>query len=125
MRDAVMDCGARTWHIVDMSRPSISAERREQIGERVRRVRAALASTQFEFCQRLGVLPQTWNTYEQGRMPSDEALDKLYKLHGITSDYLRHGTFRGMPLDIVERLQSIEPPPRRKNSRRTTGGSAA
>lgn len=99
--------------------------RTEQIGERVRRVRAALASSQFEFCQRLEVLPQTWNSYEQGRMPSDEVLDKLYRLHGITSDYLRHGTFRGMPLDIVELLQNTEAPPRRKNGKRATGGTAA
>lgn len=125
MRDAMMDRYGANWHTVYMSRPSISAERREQIAERVRRVRAALSSSQFEFCQRLDVLPQTWNTYEQGRMPSDETLDKLYRLHGITSDYLRHGTFRGMPLDIVERLQSTEVPPRRKNIKRTTGGSAA
>ena len=81
--------------------------------------------SQFAFCQRLGVLPQTWNTYEAGRIPSAPVLDKLWTLYGVTSDYFRHGTFRGMPQDLVERLQSTETPERRKNKKRANDENAA
>lgn len=61
----------------------------EQLGERIRTLREERRYQQKEIAERLGVLPQAFSNYENGkREPDLLTVLKLAKLFDVTVDYL-------------------------------------
>ncbi len=61
----------------------------EQLGERIRTLREERRYQQKEIAERLGVLPQAFSNYENGkREPDLLTVLKLAKLFDVSVDYL-------------------------------------
>ena len=120
-----MVSGLSNCEAVDMAQRLIPAEKREQIGQRVRRFRAAFARTQREICDRFEVETQTWSHYEKGRLPPEDLMDQFYAVHGVAPDYFRKGSYVGMDRPAIEALERTPIPERRTNQKRVTAKISA
>lgn len=121
MQNVCVEEPRRRCENTHMSQRSLASEKKEQIAERVRLLRSVIASTQVELCLRLGISTNTWSHYEAGRSPpSEPVIAKLKALHGVTRDWIMDGSYSGMDIDLVRKLESATAPVMRKNRRRAS-----
>lgn len=78
------------------------------IGARLVELREALGRSQAEFARLVGVSPQALLNWEKGN--NRPSIDGAYKISagtgGVPVGYILSGDPRGMPAEIVERLQA-------------------
>ena len=76
-----------------------------QIGTRLKAARLALGLSQKELYDAIGVKAATWNHWESGkRMPDPMAMAELYRLHGVTMEWIYAGDPRGLPFGIARSI---------------------
>lgn len=89
----------------------------QAIGERLVELREALGRTQADFARLVGVTPQALLNWEKGN--NRPSIDMAYKIAagtgGVPVGYILSGDTRGMPHEIMERLQAH----RRAHARQT------
>jgi transcriptional regulator with XRE-family HTH domain len=88
--------------------------RQREVGTRLRALRLELNYEQFEIADLIGISPQRWSYYENGKRQFDfdvavelcEAVERLPGKRGLTMDYIYRGEQKaGVPLDFYRKLQ--------------------
>ena len=88
--------------------------RQREVGARLRALRIELNYEQFQMAETVGISPQGWSYYENGKRQFDfdvavrlcEAVAKLPGKRGITLDYIYRGEQKGgVPLAFYRKLQ--------------------
>lgn len=68
-------------------------------------MREALGLSQAELCRAIGIAPNRWNQFEQGkRRITVDVARRLKKNYGVTLDYIYEGDLSGLPKRIVDEL---------------------
>ncbi|MET4374914.1 transcriptional regulator with XRE-family HTH domain [Bradyrhizobium sp. LB1.3] len=82
----------------------------ENVAERLKLVRKAVAGTQTAFCKRIGIEIPRWNNFERG-FPLSKSIGILLvqKIPGLTLDWLFLGKADGLPLQLRNELESAKP----------------
>ncbi|MET4277764.1 MULTISPECIES: hypothetical protein [unclassified Bradyrhizobium] len=82
----------------------------ENVAERLKLVRKAVAGTQTAFCKRIRIEVQRWNNFERG-MPLSKSVGILLvkKIPGLTLDCLFLVKAEGLPLQLRDELESAKP----------------
>jgi len=76
-----------------------------QIGNRLRAARLALGLSQKEVYEAIGVKAATWNHWESGkRMPDPMAMADLYRLYGVTIEWIYAGDPKGLPFGVAQTI---------------------
>jgi transcriptional regulator with XRE-family HTH domain len=76
-----------------------------QIGTRLKAARLALGLSQKDLYDAIGVKAAAWNHWETGkRMPDPMAMAELYRLHGITMEWVYLGDPRGLPFSVAQTI---------------------
>jgi ribosome-binding protein aMBF1 (putative translation factor) len=76
-----------------------------QIGARLRAARLALGLSQKDLYEAIGVKAAAWNHWESGkRMPDPLAMMELYRLHGVTLEWIYGGDPRGLPFGVARTI---------------------
>jgi transcriptional regulator with XRE-family HTH domain len=84
----------------------------ETRGQRMVRLRKAMATTQAEFLSRYGFKRSSWSGYEHGiPIGLGAAIQLVHEIPGLTLDWIYLGTSRGLSLKMARRLGELEPPP--------------
>ena len=74
-----------------------------QIGNRLKAARLALGVSQKELYDAIGVKAATWNHWETGkRMPDPMSMTELYRLHGVTLEWIYAGDPKGLPFGVAQ-----------------------
>lgn len=79
----------------------------EKLADRLRRTREAFGLNQADWCRLVGIEPQAWSNYEQGRnrISIDQAL-KVCAATGVTTDWIYRGLMTsGLPTEVQLNLQ--------------------
>ncbi|WP_300067799.1 XRE family transcriptional regulator [uncultured Ruegeria sp.] len=76
----------------------------EAIRERLIAARHMTGLQQNEIARALGVSKTTYHSQESRGAPSIKAMRYYYRQHRIDFNYLLHGDFAQLPLDVQERL---------------------
>jgi transcriptional regulator with XRE-family HTH domain len=88
--------------------------RQREVAARLRALRLELNYEQFEIAETVGISPQGWSYYENGKRQFDfdvavrlcEAIGKLPGKRGLTLDYIYRGEQKGgVPLAFYRKLQ--------------------
>lgn len=75
------------------------------IGNRLKAARMALDLSQKDLYDTLGVKAAAWSHWESGkRMPDPVVMFELYKLHGITLEWIYGGDPRGLPFGVAQTI---------------------
>ncbi len=73
------------------------------IANRLKAARMALDLSQKDLYDALGVKAAAWSHWESGkRMPDPVVMFELYKLHGITLEWIYGGDPRGLPFGVAQ-----------------------
>lgn len=77
---------------------SRSHEELIEVGARLRAARIALGLSQKDLYDAIGVKASAWNHWESGkRLPDPMAMVQLYRMHGITMEWIYGGDLRSRP----------------------------
>ena len=88
--------------------------RQRAVARRLRALRLELNFEQFEIAGLVGISPQRWSYYENGKRQFDfdvavelcEAVERLPGKRGLTMDYIYRGEQKtGVPLGFYKKLQ--------------------
>jgi transcriptional regulator with XRE-family HTH domain len=81
----------------------------ENVAERLKLERKAVAGTQTAFCKRIGIEIPRWNNFERG-FPLSKSIGILLvqKIPGLTLE-LFLGKAEGLPLQLRNELESAKP----------------
>jgi len=75
------------------------------IGRRLGQVREARGWTKSTIARLLEMSPQRWGQYEGGaRLIPPDAIARLWRLTGATSDFILFGRFDGLPYELAEKI---------------------
>lgn len=77
---------------------------KEAIGKRLAAARLSSGFQQKEFANLLKVAPQTYNSMEKKGAPSISAMRILYRAYRIDFNFILHGDFAQLPLDVQTSL---------------------
>ncbi|MET4328316.1 transcriptional regulator with XRE-family HTH domain [Bradyrhizobium sp. i1.15.2] len=82
----------------------------ENVADRLKLVRKAVAGTQTAFCKRIGIEVQRWNNFERG-MPLSKSVGILLvqKIPDLTLDWLFLRKEDGLPLRLRDELEFTTP----------------
>lgn len=88
---------------------------KDAIGRRLVAARTARGLNGATTAQRLGLSPQRYGNYENGRsiMPPD-VLARFWQLTGATSDYVLFARIETLPMELADKIREIEAGPARK-----------
>lgn len=76
-----------------------------QIGARLKAARLTLGLSQKELYQVIDIKAATWSHWESGkRMPDPMAMAELYRLHGITMEWIYAGDPKGLPFGVAKEI---------------------
>jgi len=76
-----------------------------EIANRLKAARMALDLSQKDLYDTLGVKAAAWSHWESGkRMPDPVVMFELYKLHGITLEWIYGGDPRGLPFGVAQTI---------------------
>lgn|SRR5262249_14289923 len=94
--------------VFDMARRKHPNTGHEAVAERLRLTREALDLTQASLGRLAGISAQAWNNYERGlyRISIDQAV-RLCITTGVTLDWIYRGEMRGLPFDLVGKIQQL------------------
>jgi transcriptional regulator with XRE-family HTH domain len=77
------------------------------IGARLIELRIALGMTQAKMARYCGVSPQSLSQWEKGMWrPSIDMAYRVCRATGCTVDWIYDGNVRGMPIDLMERINA-------------------
>lgn len=85
------------------------AESNEAIGERLELTRLAMGfGSQAAWCRAVGIAPNTWNNYKQGRyrIGLDEA-KRVVKETGVDLDWIYYGKKEMLPAHLAEKIKRL------------------
>lgn len=89
--------------------PVLSEMRPERIGYRMMLLREALGLRPSEISDMLGVERTYWSRFEGGKRPiTDSFAALLVDRFGITLDFLILGRWAGLPLELADKMRSVE-----------------
>lgn len=89
--------------------PMASEMRPERIGHRLMLLREALGMKPAEISDALGIERTYWSRFEGGkRAVTEQVAALLVDRYGVTLDFLILGRWSGLPLDLAERMRSID-----------------
>lgn len=78
---------------------------KQQIGSRLIQAREALGMSQAEMARGLDIGRDQLNTYERGRFfPAPVVVYRMWRLYGVTADWLYLGVLVGLPHSVAARL---------------------
>lgn len=90
-----------------MKQPKTLVTEAEKMADRLKRTREAFNLNQADWCRLVGIEPQAWSNYEQGRnrISIDQAL-KVCAATGVTTDWIYRGLMTAsLPTDVQLALQ--------------------
>jgi transcriptional regulator with XRE-family HTH domain len=89
-----------------MPRAPRSDDLKTAVGLRLRAAREALELSAKEICEAIGVQPNRYSQWENGKNLLDPiAAIEISRLYGITLDYLYRGDLSGLKHSLVNKLQ--------------------
>lgn len=82
---------------------------KREIGARLRMAREAIGLHQAAMARGLGIGRDKLNGYERGRFfPDPVIVHHMWRLYGITADWLYLGLLAGLPHSLAARLDAVE-----------------
>lgn len=76
-----------------------------QVGARLKAARLALGLSQKDLYEAIGVKAAAWNHWESGkRMPDPMVMAELYRLHGVTMEWIYAGDPKGLPFGVAQTI---------------------
>jgi len=92
-----------------LAESTASEMRPEKIGHRLYLLREALGMKPSEIADYLGIERTYWSRFEGGkRAISDVVAALLVERFGVTLDFLILGRWDRLPLDLAEKMRSVE-----------------
>lgn len=107
----VNDLRAMTLHRDSLLPQNIvEAMKNDAVGHRLKMLRLALGLSPSQMADTLGIERTYWSRFENGRQGlSDTVAALLCVRFGVTLDWIVLGDWSKLPLDLSEKIRSVQP----------------
>jgi antitoxin component HigA of HigAB toxin-antitoxin module len=102
-----------TGHAMELAESSINGASNpvqsvKQISARLAATQAALGLRSAEVCRQIGITPNRWSQYVNGKRPLTlDVADRLCTTYGLTLDWLYRGNINGIPHAVARKIRAV------------------